>query len=100
MDHKVLKNNILSNNVSPFHQECRLDAETRDTRSKIKEKEKYKESNKSIENKTAIVFVHHQTSRRTELMVASSFNRSSKQRNKIRVDIKTNINSKYTVSAC
>ena len=39
MDHKVLKNNILSNNVSPFHQECRLDAETRDTRSKIKEKE-------------------------------------------------------------
>ena len=45
MDHKVLKNNILSsNNVSPFHQECRLDAETRDTRSKIKEKENNNES--------------------------------------------------------
>ena len=44
MDHKVLKNNILSNNVSPFHQECRLDAETRDTHSKIKEKENNNES--------------------------------------------------------
>ena len=44
MDHKVLKNNILSNNVSPFHQECRLDAETRDTHSKRKEKENNNES--------------------------------------------------------